>query len=252
MDAVFKALDDPSRRLLLDSLFEQDGQTLTQLTARLPDMTRFGVMNHLRVLEEAGVVVTKKVGRSKHHYLNPVPIREVHDRWIRRYTEPWVGGLARLKNQLEEDGMTVPSHVYQTYIKCTPEAAWNAIVSGDLTVQYYYGTRVESDFTEAAPIRYLSPEGSVVADGVIIAVDEPHRLELMFHARWDQELSEEGPVRMVWIIDEANGLTSVTVESYMDPESKTYGDFSGGIPYIVAGMKTLLETGEPLGSGRGG
>jgi uncharacterized protein YndB with AHSA1/START domain len=145
--------------------------------------------------------------------------------------------------------MTVPSHVYETYIRCEPAAAWDAIVNGDQTVHYYYGTRVESDFTEAAPIRYLSPDGSVVADGVIIAVDEPRRLELMFHARWDQELSDEGPVRMVWTIDEANGLTSVTVESYMDPESKAYEDFSGGIPYIVAGMKTLLETGEPLGGG---
>lgn len=249
MDAVFKALDDPSRRLLLDSLFENDGQTLAELTAQLPEMTRFGVMNHLRVLEEAGVVVAKKVGRSKHHYLNPVPIREVHDRWISRYTAPLVGELSRLKQQLEGETMTVPSHVYQTYIRCEPAAAWDAIVNGDQTVQYYYGTRVESDFTEAAPIRYLSPDGSVVADGVIIAVDEPRRLELMFHARWDQELSDEGPVRMVWTIDEANGLTSVTVESYMDPESKAHGDFSGGIPYIVAGLKTLLETGEPLGGG---
>ncbi len=249
MDAVFRALDDPSRRLLLDSLFDADGQTLAELTAQLPEMTRFGVMNHLRVLEEAGVVVSKKVGRSKHHYLNPVPIREVHDRWISRYTSPVVGGLSRLKQQLEGEKMTAPSHVYQTYIRCDPTAVWDAIVNGDQTVQYYYGTRVESDFTEAAPIRYLSPDGSVVADGIIIAVDAPRRLELMFHARWDQELSEEGPVRMVWIIDEANGLTSVTVESYMEPESKTYDDFSGGIPYIVAGLKTLLETGEPLSSG---
>lgn len=246
MDAVFKALDDPSRRLLLDSLFDNDGQTLAALTTQLPEMTRFGVMNHLRVLEDAGVVVTKKIGRNKHHYLNPVPIREVHDRWISRYTEPLAGGLSKLKKQLEGETMTAPSHVYQTYIRCSPEAAWDAIVNGDQTVHYYYGTRVESEFTEAAPIRYLSPDGSVVADGVIIAVDEPHRLELMFHARWDQDLSDEGPVRMVWIIDESKGLTSVTVESHMDPATKTYGEFSGGIPYIVAGMKTLLETNEPL------
>jgi DNA-binding transcriptional ArsR family regulator/uncharacterized protein YndB with AHSA1/START domain len=249
MDAVFKALDDPSRRLLLDSLFEDDGQTLAELAAQLPAMTRFGVMNHLRVLEEAGVVVSKKVGRNKHHYLNPVPIREVHDRWISRFTAPLAGGLSSLKQQLEGATMTAPSHIYKTYIRCEPEAAWNALVDGDQTVQYYYGTRVESDFTEAAPIRYLHPDGSLVADGVIIAVDEPRRLELMFHARWDQELSAEGPVRMVWTIDESNGLTSVTVESYMEPGSRTYDDFSGGIPYIVAGMKTLLETGKPLSSG---
>lgn len=249
MDAVFRALDDPSRRLLLDSLFDNDGQTLAELTELLPEMTRFGVMNHLRVLEEAGIVVTKKAGRNKHHYLNPVPIREVHDRWISRYTEPWAGALTHLKAALEGDTMTAPTHVYQTYIKCEPEAAWDAIVNGDKTVQYYYGTRVESDWTEAGAIRYLSPDGSVVADGFVLAIDPPRKLELMFHARWDADLAAEGPVRMVWLISESNGLTTVTVESYLDPESKTYGNFSEGIPYIVSGMKTLLETGKSLGSG---
>ena len=111
MDAVFRALDDPSRRLLLDSLFESDGQTLAELTTQLPDMTRFGVMNHLRVLEEAGMVVSKKVGRNKHHYLNPVPIREVHDRSISSYNESLVEGLSRLKQQLEGNTMTTPRHV---------------------------------------------------------------------------------------------------------------------------------------------
>ena len=248
MDTVFKALDDKSRRILLDALFDNDGQTLGELCTHLPEMTRFGVMNHLRVLEDAGIVVTRKAGRSKHHYLNPVPIREAHDRWISRYTEPWAGALAHLRTTLEGEAMTAPSHVYQTYIKCKPADAWDAIVNGDKTMQYYYGTRVESDWTEADAIHYRSPDGSVVADGVVLAVDPPHRLELMFHARWDAELAEEGPVRMVWLIAEANGLTRVTVESYLDPSSKTFEDFSGGIPYIVAGMKTLLETGQPLGS----
>lgn len=102
MDGVFGALNDPSRRLLLDRLFVQDGQTLGELCEHLPGMTRFGVMNHLRVLEEAGLVTTMRAGRHKHHYLNPVPIRIVHDRWISRYTEPTVGALAGLKVQLEK------------------------------------------------------------------------------------------------------------------------------------------------------
>ncbi len=143
--------------------------------------------------------------------------------------------------------MTAPTHVYQTFIKCTVAEAWDAIVNGEQTAQYYYGTRVESDWSEAGSIKYLSPDGSVVADGVVLSVEPPHRLELMFHARWDPELEEEGPVRMVWLVEEANGLTSVTVESHVDPASKTYEHFTGGIPFIVAGMKTLLETGEPLG-----
>ena len=99
-DPVFKALADPSRRLLLDLLFERDGRTLTELDAEL-EMTRFGVMKHLRVLEEAGLVVTRKSGREKLHYLNPVPIRLIHDRWIDKYTERQASALAKLKTDLE-------------------------------------------------------------------------------------------------------------------------------------------------------
>jgi len=101
-DAVFKALADPSRRLLLDSLFVDDGQTLGELSARLPGMTRFGVMKHLRLLSAAGLVATRKVGREKLHYLNPVPIRLMHDRWIGKYAQPWVGALTNSPQQSRE------------------------------------------------------------------------------------------------------------------------------------------------------
>jgi DNA-binding transcriptional ArsR family regulator len=100
MDPVFKALADPTRRSLLDALFAEDGQTLTALEQRMP-MTRFGVMKHLRVLEEAGLVVTRKRGREKLHFLNPVPIRLIHDRWVSKYAAPWADALAELKTQLE-------------------------------------------------------------------------------------------------------------------------------------------------------
>jgi DNA-binding transcriptional ArsR family regulator len=101
MDEVFKALADPTRRDLLDALFAQDGQTLTALEERVP-MTRFGVMKHLKILEEAGLVVTRKRGREKLHYLNPVPIRLIQDRWVSKYAEPWAAGLAELKTDLED------------------------------------------------------------------------------------------------------------------------------------------------------
>jgi DNA-binding transcriptional ArsR family regulator len=100
-DRVFKALADPTRRLLLDRLYEHDGQTLTELEARL-ERTRFGVMKHLRVLENAGLVATRKRGREKLHFLNPVPIQLVHERWVSKYAEPWAGALTGLKRQLEE------------------------------------------------------------------------------------------------------------------------------------------------------
>src|ERR671914_782178 len=104
MDAVFRALADPTRRSLLDALFKQDGQTLSALDDRLP-MTRFGVMKHLRVLEEAGLVTTKRRGREKLHFLNPIPIRLVHDRWVSKYAEPWAAALSRLKTHLEGETM---------------------------------------------------------------------------------------------------------------------------------------------------
>jgi DNA-binding transcriptional ArsR family regulator len=101
-DRVFKALADPTRRLLLDRLFERDGRTLTELTSEL-EMTRFGVMKHLRLLEDAGLVVTRRSGREKRHFLNPVPIRLIHDRWIDKYTERHVSALAELKKELEAE-----------------------------------------------------------------------------------------------------------------------------------------------------
>src|SRR3984893_16635975 len=122
MDEVFKAMSDPTRRSLLDELFREDGQTLTELERRLP-MTRFGVMKHLKQLEEAGLVVTRRRGREKLHFLNPVPIRLVHDRWVGKYAEPWAAALSGLKNKLE-----VPMEkVFKIYIKTTPDRLWEGI-----------------------------------------------------------------------------------------------------------------------------
>src|ERR1700686_5618344 len=114
MDDVFRALADPTRRGLLDELFKQDGQTLSALEQRVP-MTRFGVMKHLRVLEEAGLVTTKRRGREKLHFLNPVPIRLVHDRWVSKYAERWAAGLTDLKHRLESTMIKV----FEIYIKTT-------------------------------------------------------------------------------------------------------------------------------------
>src|ERR1700728_4338097 len=123
MDEIFRALADPTRRSLLDELFKEDGQTLSALEQRLP-MTRFGVMKHLRVLEEAGLVVTRRRGREKLHFLNAVPIRLVHDRWVSKYAEPWAATLSELKSRIEREDM---EKVFEIYIKTTPERLWEAI-----------------------------------------------------------------------------------------------------------------------------
>lgn len=235
---MFRALNDPSRRILLDRLFERDGQTLSELCEPFTEMTRFGVMSHLRVLEETDLVITRKSGRNKHHYLNPVPIRLVHDRWISKYTEPWAGSFARLKRTLEGYAdMSAPSHIYQVYICCPAEQVWNAIVDENMTVEYYYGTRVHSAWTVGSSVEYRSAEENVVADGEVIAFDPPRRVEMTFHPRWDEALEAEGPVRVVWLVEPVDGLTRLT---------RRFSDFTSGIPYIVSGMKTLLETGRPL------
>src|SRR6202171_2900628 len=127
MDDVFKALADSTRRSLLDELFREDGQTLSALQARFT-MTRFGVMKHLKQLEEAGLVVTRRRGREKLHFLNPVPIRLVHDRWVSKYAEPWAVGLTGLKNKLEEP----MEKVFEIYIRTTPERLWEAITDDDI------------------------------------------------------------------------------------------------------------------------
>ena len=141
--AVFRALGSPPRRKLLDALFKQDGQTLGALERRLP-MTRFGVMKHLRVLEHAGLVVTKKRGREKLHFLNPVPIRLVHDRWVSKYAEPWAARLAGLKRRLEATPM---EKVFEIYIKTTPERLWKAIVDPEMRRKYNFSAGIESDWT---------------------------------------------------------------------------------------------------------
>src|SRR3954469_2677213 len=152
MSPVFRALSDPSRRLLLDQLFERDGQTLGELCAHLPEMTRFGVMRHLDVLEAAEIVTTRRIGREKRHYLNPVPIRRLHDRWISKYAEPLVGAMSAMKRHLEEPAMDTFDHVYSVFIQAPPQRVWQAITDGDETVRYYYGTRVASTWEKGAAL----------------------------------------------------------------------------------------------------
>jgi uncharacterized protein YndB with AHSA1/START domain len=189
------------------------------------------------------------VGRDKYHYLNPVPIRLIHDRWIDKYTEMKAATISALKRHIEGGiTMTKPAHVYTAHIAAPASEVWRALTDGDMTVQYYYGTRVESTWEAGATVRYTYPDGTLVADGEIIAIDAGKRLEMTFHARWDPELEKEGPVREVWQLEESEGITVLVHETYVALDTKTYADFSNGISYIVSGLKTLVETGKPLAS----
>ena len=246
MAPIFRALADPNRRVLLDGLFERDGQTLGELCRYLPEMTRFGVMKHLAILEEADLVTTRKSGREKRHFLNPVPIRLVHDRWISKFAEPVVGAMSAIKAHLESPMDTI-DHVYAVYIKASPDRVWQAITDGNETVRYYFGTRVASDWGAGSPLTYAYPDGSTAADGVVLEIEPGRRIVMAFHPRWDPETEAEGPIRMTWEVEATDdGGSKLTVTSALKPGSKSAEGFSSGIVYIVSGLKTLVETGEPL------
>jgi uncharacterized protein YndB with AHSA1/START domain/DNA-binding transcriptional ArsR family regulator len=246
---AFRALADPSRRLLLDRLFERDGQTLGELTAHLPGMTRFGVMRHLDVLESAGLMTTRKEGREKRHFLNPVPIRLIHDRWISKYAAPIVGTMSAVKDHLEGPLMAAPlpdeiEHVYSIFINASPERVWQAITNGDDTVQYYYGTRVNSDWQIGSRVSYDNPDGSVAADGEVLVCEPPSRLETTFHARWSPEAEAEGAIRHVWELSAADGATKLTVTTRgLKKGSAQAEGFGEGMIFIVSGLKTYVEGG---------
>jgi uncharacterized protein YndB with AHSA1/START domain len=241
MDAVFRALADPTRRGLLDELFREDGQSLTALEARLP-MTRFGVMKHLKVLEAAGLVTTRKQGREKRHFLNAVPIRLVHDRWVSKYAEPWAAALSELKHNLEE---TTMEKVFEIYIKTTPERLWEAITDPEQRRVYQFGGGVQSDWQAGSRYELGHPQGGVLAEGENLEVEPPRRLVQSFTALWSDEVKAEGSSRVTWEIEPVGDSCRLTV-THDELREGANGELYGGWPMILSGLKTLLETGESL------
>jgi uncharacterized protein YndB with AHSA1/START domain/DNA-binding transcriptional ArsR family regulator len=243
---VFRALADPHRRVLLDRLFVRDGQALGELEAALPQMTRFGVMKHLRLLEAAGLVTTRRHGRRKLHFLNPVPIQLIADRWISKYAATWVRPMTRLKHTLEEIPMpkATPKHVYEVYIQAPPERVWQAITDPVFTRQYYYDNEVASDWQPGAKLVYRDVnDGSEAIIGEIVEADPPRRLVHTFHFPG----TDESPSRVTWTI-EPRGEASllILVHDDFDGETTTYRSVEHGWVPILSGLKTLLETGKPL------
>ena len=243
VDAVFKALSDPTRRRLLDALRDRGGQTLTELEQGL-GMTRFGVMKHLRVLEAASLVVTRKGGRFKYHYLNAAPIQEVADRWIAPYQKPFARFALDLKNQLESEGTMAdkPDFVLQTYIRTTPRALWEAITKPELTAQYYYGGRVQADLRVGGRFYYLDPKGEMNLDGEIVEIVPEKKLVTTFKALWAEAGAET--TRVMYEIEQLGETCRLTLTHFN--AAKAMAGVENGWPLILAGLKTLLETGKPL------
>ena len=242
VDDVFRALADPTRRCLLDELFREDGQTLSALEARF-DITRFGVMKHLKQLEDAGLVVTRRRGREKLHFLNPVPIRLVHDRWVSKYAEPWVATLSGLKQRLE----TPMEKVFEIYIRTTPERLWEAIVDPDIRSKYNFGAAMfTSKIEPGSHYEMRSPKADwVLGEGEIIEVDPPRRLVHTMVAFFSEEVKDEPTSRVTWEIEPVGDSCRLTVVHDQLREGANTQLF-GGWPMILSGLKTWLETGELL------
>lgn len=173
MDKVFKALADETRRRLLDRLHEHNGQTLGELCERI-DMARQSVTQHLSVLEAAHLVTTVRRGREKLHYLNPVPLHEMQERWIDKFERPRLRALGAVKRRAEEAMTDKPTYVYVTYIASTPEKVWEALTSADLTADYW-GHRNESDWRQGSRWAHVRTDGSGVEDVVGTVVESDPR-----------------------------------------------------------------------------
>jgi uncharacterized protein YndB with AHSA1/START domain len=211
-------------------------------------MTRFGVMKHLRVLEDAGLVVTRKRGREKLHFLNAVPIRRIHDRWIDKFTEPWAAMLGGLKRSIEEEGTM--EKVFEIYIKTTPERLWQAITDPELRSKYTFGVGVHSSwhpgssYQARADDTTISP-GMAIAEGENLEVDPPRRLVQSFRAVWSDAIKREGTSRVTWEIEPIGDSCRLTVTHDQLREGAN-AELFGGWPMVLSGLKTLLETGELL------
>ena len=209
-------------------------------------MTRFGVMKHLRVLEDAGLVVTRRRGREKLHFLNVVPIRLIHDRWVSKYAEPWAAGLSDLKQGLE----ATMEKVFEIYIKTTPERLWQAITDPDMRAKYTFGVRVESDWTAGSAYTGTAGWGTVgpgtpIMQGENLEVDPPRRLVQSYNALWSDEVTAEGTSRVTWEIEPVGDSCRLTVTHDQLREGAN-DELYGGWPMVLSGLKTLLETGETL------
>lgn len=250
MDPVFKALADPTRRLLLDRLREHNGQTLRDLCERL-GMARQSATQHLDILERAGLVTVVRRGRERLHYLNPTPIHEIEQRWISGFDKPRLRAISAIKNQAEEYAMTdrtasVPTYVYVTYIRADAEQVWRALTDADLTARYWGHANV-SDWQPGSEWEHRRVDGSGAVDvvGRVIAAEPPTRLVITFEDSPDAEPPRE-PSVVTFLVEPHQDIVRLTVthENLANPEM--YQGISDGWPAVLANLKSLLETGEVL------
>jgi DNA-binding transcriptional ArsR family regulator/uncharacterized protein YndB with AHSA1/START domain len=240
MDAIFKALNDPTRRTILDRLRQKDGQTLRELEAGT-GMTRFGVMKHLKVLEDAALVVSRKAGRFKYHYLNAVPLQEVIDRWIEPLlAKPAARGVLDLKAKLESQTMPKPDFVASTYIRCSPDALWDALREPELIERYeLFGRKVVRD---GDTLRRIDRQTGAALTTVELAAEPKSRLEVSF-----QPSGQPAPSRVVYLIEQLGESCKLTVEHYDLTTAERAAEMARDAwRRTLDGLKSSIETGRPI------
>ena len=264
MDEVFKALSDPSRRRLLDSLNRRNGQTLRELCAGL-DMARQSVSKHLAILEGANLVTTVRRGREKLHYLNAAPLSEIAERWISRYDQQRVSALSDLKKALEGTAVDRPEFVYTTYIRTTPEQLWRGLTDPAFT-RRYWGLALESDWKDGSTVTVKLDKNNVtIADPaqVVLESDPGRRLSYTWHTFTPQwaaayDISDEDRARfaaeprskVTFEIEPMGDYVRLTVvHDGFEPGSAVLAGISQGWPLLMSSLKTLLETGDALLAG---
>ncbi|MGH3247945.1 MAG: ArsR/SmtB family transcription factor [Trebonia sp.] len=250
MDQVFKALADPTRRLMLDRLREHNGQTLGQLCERL-GMARQSATQHLDILERASLVTVVRSGRERFHYLNPAPIHEIGERWISVFDKPRLQAISAIKNQAEEYAMTngstsVPAYVYVTYIRASADQVWRALTDADLTARYWGHANI-SDWQPGSAWEHRRADGSGAVDvvGQVVAAEPPTRLAITFEDAPDAETPRE-PSVVTFLVEPHQDIVRLTVTHENLPNNEMLNGISRGWPAVLANLKSLLETGEVL------
>lgn len=248
VDSVFKALADPTRRLLLDRLRQHNGQTLRELCEHL-DMARQSATQHLDVLQRTDLVIVVRRGRERLHYLNPAPIHEIEERWISGFDKPRLQTLRAIKHRAEETAMTtdtqsIPAYVYVTYIRATADQVWEALTDADLTSKYWFHANV-SDWQPGSTWEHRRADGSGAVDviGKVLESEPPTRLVITFE---DSPEIEREPSVVTFLVEPHQDIVRLTVTHENLPNREMLNGISHGWPAVLANLKSLLETGDVL------
>ncbi|HEY5822181.1 MAG TPA: SRPBCC domain-containing protein [Propionibacteriaceae bacterium] len=254
-DRLLNALAEPNRRALLDALTQTDGLSISELGATLPHLGRHAVLKHITVLEDVDLVKTVKTGRVRRCHLNPVPLLELAGRWTDLYGRTWGGALLALRARATTPPEpsrptkepTMPDRVFSIVIAAPIERVWQALTSSEDTVHWYFGNTVESSWEPDTPITYRGPDGEPDIEGTVLLADPPHVLRTTFRPIWSAEVQGGEDTVVEWRLERDGALCRVTVtHTGLPAEGQVTSEVGQGWTLLLSGLKTLLETGQPL------